>query len=163
LSTVTNYQHYAAHVDKHDKWTLVILDWEDFQQPAWAADQHQPVDFDVTKMTHLQWLITGQDGKTGEIWIDEVQLNEPVYGSNNRVIKSNENTLMLNATREKLSIFSENEIASISLINIQGITLSTQKVQGNAVTVSIASLPQGVYLAKITYNESKTQVVKFVK
>jgi len=86
------------------------------------------------------------------IWGNQTQLTEPA---------SSKSTLIV--TQENISISSENQISTVELIDMQGAIISTKKVQSNSVTMSVASLPKGVYLARITYTGEQAETVKFVK
>ncbi len=57
-------------VPESSSWQLVEIDWEEFMQPSWYADQ---IEFDASQIEKFQWQVQGSDGNY-EVWIDEVKL-----------------------------------------------------------------------------------------
>ena len=86
-----------------------------------------------------------------------------INGSSITASTSYGNEPIVIVTPENISISSENQISTINLINMQGTTISAQKVQNKSVTIPITSLPKGVYLAKIIYAGKQPEVVRFIK
>jgi len=160
---VCDWGFHEAMVERSDGWQLVVLNWSDFNRPGWANPAF-PLG-PLQNITDIQWMVMGADmpGEfSGEFWIDEVQINKEAETGKNEIIAKSEGTTVV-ATRDNLVIYSNYQISEVSLINVQGATVSTQKVQNDFAKISITNLPQGVYLAKITYDGKQPEVVKFIK
>jgi hypothetical protein len=70
---------------------------------------------------------------------------------------------LMTVTSENISISSEKQISIVELLDLQGTTISAQKVQSKSVTIPVANLPKGTYLAKIIYAGEQSETVKFIK
>jgi hypothetical protein len=173
LSQIIDDDTWAFHradIPKHEDWTLVTLNWSDFKQPSnWGLPPSQLHDLasNLQSIVDFQFLIEGADqvpyNASGTIWIDEIQINKECTDDVNNIASPSGKTTVA-ATSETLSIYAASQISAVSLISVQGVTISTQKVQDDTAKIPIASLPQGVYLAKIIYDDGKQpEVVKFIK
>lgn len=74
LSTNTNYNYYGTSVSKHSTWTEVTVSWDDLAQADWG-ESTGAVTWDASKITRIYWQVQESDGTSGEVWIDEVQID----------------------------------------------------------------------------------------
>jgi len=62
--------YQSSKIPAHDEWTKVTILWSELFQPYWSW----PVPFDLSKVTNIQWQKQDVAGATGQVWIDEVQI-----------------------------------------------------------------------------------------
>ena len=99
-------------------------------------------------------IIQGLDGKILDL-----------YGSDLLGIQENENEnfrLFPNPTNEKITISMENNIAQIKIMDLNGIQLFSEKVNGNTVNVDVDFLAKGAYIIEVN-NDEKVIRSHFVK
>jgi len=119
------------------------------QLAPYGEDWHPSANTHVDMATRLTQFI---NSLSPSIWDAPASLAGPVSNKSKMIV-----------TQENVSIFSENQILMINLIDMQGTIISAQKVQDKSVKISIASLPKGTYLAKIIYAGEHSETVKFIK
>ena len=64
---------------------------------------------------------------------------------------------------KSLVLTSENSIANVTIINLQGRMMLQQSANNNEVTVDIQKLNQGLHLVQITFSNGQTMTQKFLK
>jgi hypothetical protein len=72
-------------------------------------------------------------------------------------------SLFPNPVKDLLTIASQNSLARVEVVNALGSMVKSQNVSGHTATVSVASLPNGIYLIRITDAVGKITVSKVVK
>lgn len=69
-TTSIDYDCHQVTVPASSDWEVHTFFWEDFSQLGWGT----PYPFDLSKATLLKFLVTGNTGDSGEIWIDDIRL-----------------------------------------------------------------------------------------
>lgn len=65
LAGSSDEDQFTASVEAHTDWTWVTVSWDKFADPDWDASQ----------VSKFQWKKEDVDNTSGEVWIDEVQIN----------------------------------------------------------------------------------------
>ena len=148
----TRTQQYVSAVKKHfvDNGDSKVHYFKmEPQVPPCGEDWHPTVAKHLEMATELTAFINSLPEST---WDTPSQLTSTVS-----------NKSKMTVTPESVALFSENQIAAVDLIDMQGTIISTQKVQDKSVKIPITSLPKGTYLARIIYAGEHSETVKFVK
>ncbi len=85
--------------------------------------------------------------------------NESVNNTNIQTVAS----IFPNPAHDELNIIARNKIGNLTISNLIGQIVLNRTYETETATVNIANLPPGVYTLKVTDNEGRKTITKFVK
>lgn len=116
---------------------------------------------DIDNDTDLDFIIGGTHF-TAPTKNPKLYKNNLITLSNTDFENNNFTTSYPNPTKDKVTISSNENIASISLFNLLGQQIFSKEVYTNEFTIDLTDFSNGTYIAKINSN-GKTQSIKFLK
>lgn len=69
---VKDYDYHSSNVAASDDWQKVEIAFADLRQLGWG----EPRPLDLGRVVGFTWLVEGQTGDTGEVWLDNLTLVE---------------------------------------------------------------------------------------
>lgn len=112
---------------------------------------------DTATVTILSSTGSGVPGST--IWVDELS-----FGAASSVNEVNATAFSMNTTvTDPLHLATGTEMAELTILDLSGRVVRTERVSGTAATVSLGTLTPGMYVARIRFADNTLGAQTFVK